>query len=198
MFTFVHYFPTPHHIGMHIRWLWSRSQASCCLGRTVLISLDGEWRENSYLSSASSTDTLMAPLLKCWILDTCRGLLREPIRPGPQKSPLAPNAFVFREPYTSSKLWEKGHDIRFGCRVGQDYKCVALQCIYEPMGAALHGQLSMAPSSFPNPLGPSLTKSLRSILTWVLGHCLCGLFSCSIIRSVYQGFYLAKSFNFYE
>lgn len=185
---------------MHIRWLWSRSQASCCWCRVVLISLDGEWREASYLPSASSNDTLVASLLsfKCWVLDTCRGLLREPIRPGPQKSPLTPNAFVYREPRTSSKLWEKGHDIRFGCGVRQDYEGVALQCIYEPMGAALHGQLSMAPSSFPNLLGPSLTKSLRSILTWTLGHCLCGLISCSVIRSVYQGFYLAKWFNFYE
>lgn len=174
----MHYLPTPHHTGMHIRWLWSRSQASCCLGRMVLISLDGKWREDSYLPNASFIDTLVAPLLsfKYWILDLCRGLLREPIRPGPRKSPLTPNAFVFREHHTSSKLWEKGHDIRFGCEVGQDYEGVALQCISEPMGAALHGQLSTAPSSFPNPLGPSLTKSLRSVLTWTLGHCLLGFF----------------------
>lgn len=49
------------------------------LGRTVLVSLDGEWREDSCLMNASSVCFFAVPLLtfRCWF-PHCRDLLREP------------------------------------------------------------------------------------------------------------------------
>lgn len=74
-------------------------------------------------------------------------------------------------------------------------------CVYEPMRAVLYGPLSVLRPELPSsnltgPLGPNFTESLRSIPTWTLGHC--ELYSCSVIRSVHLGFYLANRFNFYE
>lgn len=123
--SFIHCFLTPHSPRPHTGWLWSQSQASFCLGTEVLMSLDGEWREDSHCSFCWCLSNAYAYLLHVTDFGHCRGLLREPQSDhAPRIAHLLPNDFVFREHHTSSKLQEKGCDIRLG------WMCCPAVCMY--------------------------------------------------------------------
>lgn len=102
-----------------------------------------------------------------------RPIERTLVRPGPWKSTLTPNAFVFRDPTPAANFQKRA--MTSGLRMGQDRAMTLLYRVDMNPRAALHGPMPMAPelpsSNFPGSLGPSLTKSVRSVLSWILGHC---------------------------
>lgn len=61
---------------------------------------------------------------------------RPSVRPGLQKTPGAPNAFVFREPCTSSKLWGQGSGLGLGVGWDMANDC-PVYCVYESPGGLL-------------------------------------------------------------
>lgn len=141
-------------ICLHMRWLWSQSRELCCSGTEVLISLGGEWREDSQRSFCWCLSNTYPYLLHMSDFGHCRGLLREPVRPGSQKSPLTSKCFC------SQRTLPANYRKR-AVTSGLD-ECAALQCVciwaHEGCSAwpATRG-FSRSPSpQSPRPLGPKL------------------------------------------
>lgn len=128
--------------------------------------------QGSFFWGLSSTKFLPS-CLGFWKLQ--RADERPSVIPGLQKTPVTPSAFVFREPCTSSKLW--GQDNSLGLGMGWDMAndCSAPVCARAQEGCSAWSDAvappGLPPHNLPAPVGLSLTQSLRSILTWILGLC---------------------------
>lgn len=156
-------------------------------GGAVLVSSDA--KRALLLCQCSSLGALAASPSCLYLLDFghWRPAERPSISPGPQNSALTLDAFVFQKLHDSSKWGKMSHGLGLG--VEWDRACPALPCVCEPLRATLCCPMPLTtpelpPSSLPGSLGPSLTRSLQSLLPWILGHGHLWAIFFSVIKSV--------------